>query len=124
MSAGWSDVLNRLINRSEKTNKKPLSRALVNKEKPSQGKSRKQIIVKSGYESERKKPSIQDKEYERMLQSIATKGVVQLFNSLTALEEPEPEPKKVKREEPVASTSVLDKWGDLTVEDDEEDDAV
>ncbi|XP_015794787.1 RRP15-like protein [Tetranychus urticae] len=121
MSAGWSDVLNRLINSGGKTKKKPLSRALIVKE----AKEPRKIVKKiAEFDSKRVKPSLQDREYERMLQSIATKGVVQLFNTLTELEEDEPPVKQSKMSDPGPSTSVLDKWGDLTVEDDEEDDAI
>ena len=119
---GWSQVLKRLVY-SERKKKKPLSRALrdgvkekkvkLNADEPTPHMRSSQIK-----ESLRKKPEFKDREYERHLQSIATKGVVQLFNAIKEFnpQEAEPKPKMMKKDEPI--NKFISQWGEL--KDDEE----
>ncbi|XP_074600162.1 RRP15-like protein [Brevipalpus obovatus] len=125
-SVGWSQVLKRLVH-TERKRKRPLSRALRDgvkekKTKPIADETKPQTRPTQIKETLRKKPDLKDREYERHLQSIATKGVVQLFNAIKEFNpqesESKPKPKLIKKDEPI--NKFISQWGELKDEEDED----
>lgn len=125
-STGWANVLQRLVHSRDRKKKKLLSKALKDTAKEIKSKDEEIHQIRSAKDELRKKPDFKDKDFDRMLQSIATKGVVQLFNAINEHQPPEENEgstknsKKTKTEEPI--NKFLHKWGELKDDEDEDSD--